>query len=492
MAWYEMNRMERYFFDISDIVHFISRESHFSGIQRATVMMIDRAAENITDAEVFVSFFDPQKKKYQAVPFSEIGVGILTNAQSLRSLLKIKGKTKATISPLLRKYSDAPVKLWYHRLRLNFLSRIGNDKFFSRRNTTLQEWKSTQSGQSGFEEKSRRLETLDFNNEARKGDSLVLLDASWTLPQVLGVFCQARERGIHIHSMIHDLIPIVAPEYFTGNSPIEFHNWLIGTSKFTSRYIANSASTANDLAIFLKSYGIEIPIETVPLAQAGLPKSNLADRAALARSNLRNDVYKKLYLGSFVSDEVRSLSRSPFVLCVGTMEVRKNIWKIAQVWDRLRMTPNIQLPKLVFAGRAGWLKQDFDNFMRATGNLYGWVEIAENPSDDELAYLYNNCLFTITASCYEGWGLPIGESLSYGKTAVVSNVSSMPEVGGNLVEYCDPMSIDSIFAACSKLIADPVHRSKLEKSIAATKLRSWDDVASDLRNVLRKKTSGKV
>ncbi len=174
------------------------------------------------------------------------------------------------------------------------------------------------------------------------------------------------------------------------------------------------------------------------------------------------------------------------------MEVRKNIWKIAQVWDRLRMTPNIQLPKLVFAGRAGWLKQDFDNFMRATGNLYGWVEIAENPSDDELAYLYNNCLFTITASCYEGWGLPIGESLSYGKTSVVSNVSSMPEVGGNLVEYCDPMSIDSIFAACSKLIADPVHRSKLEKSIAATKLRSWDDVATDLRNVLRKKTSGKV
>lgn len=481
--------MKRYFFDISDIVHFLSRESHFSGIQRATVMMIDKAAENITDAEVFVSFFDPQKKKYQAVPYSEIGVGILTNAQSLRSLLNIKGKSKATMSPLLRKYSDTPIKLWYHTIRLDFFSLLGNEKVFSRRNTTLQEWRSTQ---SGFQDKSRRLETLDFNNEARKGDSLVLLDASWTLPSVLGVFCQARERGLHIHSMIHDLIPIVAPEYFTGNSPIEFHNWLIGTSNFTSRYIANSVSTANDLGIFLKSYGIEIPIETVPLAQAGLPKSNLADRAALARSNVRSDVYNKLYLGSFVNDEVRSLSRSPFVLCVGTMEVRKNIWKIAQVWDRLRMMPSIQLPKLVFAGRAGWLKRDFDNFMRATGNLYGWVEIVENPSDDELAYLYNNCLFTITASCYEGWGLPIGESLSYGKTAVVSDVSSMPEVGGKLVEYCDPMSIDSIFAACSKLIFDPVYRSNLEKGIAATKLRSWDDVATDLLNVLRKEASGNV
>jgi glycosyltransferase involved in cell wall biosynthesis len=162
------------------------------------------------------------------------------------------------------------------------------------------------------------------------------------------------------------------------------------------------------------------------------------------------------------------------------MEVRKNIWKIAQVWDRLRKVSNVDLPRLVFAGKVGWLTQDFDGFMKSTGNLYGWIDIFDKPTDDELSFLYRNCLFTITASFYEGWGLPIGEGLSYGKTAVVSETSSMPEVGGSLVEYCNPKSIDSILNACLKLIENPSYRENLEKKIEQTSLRSWKDVAQDL------------
>jgi glycosyltransferase involved in cell wall biosynthesis len=118
--------------------------------------------------------------------------------------------------------------------------------------------------------------------------------------------------------------------------------------------------------------------------------------------------------------------------------------------------------------------------MQATGRLGGWVEIAERPSDDTLAYLYRNCLFTVTVSFYEGWGLPIGESLAYGKTAVVSNSSAMPEVGGNMVEYCDPHSMDSIKDACLRLIDNPDYRKELEERIANAHLRSWDDVARDM------------
>ena len=108
----------------------------------------------------------------------------------------------------------------------------------------------------------------------------------------------------------------------------------------------------------------------------------------------------------------------------------------------------------------------------------------EEPTDRELEFLYRNCRFTIMASLYEGWGLPVGESLSYGKTAVISNTTSLPEVGGDLVEYCDPASVDSIVEACLRLIADPAHRAALEARIAATRLRSWDDVAENLLAVI--------
>lgn len=80
---------------------------------------------------------------------------------------------------------------------------------------------------------------------------------------------------------------------------------------------------------------------------------------------------------------------------------------------------------------------------------------------------------------YEGWGLPIGESLSFGKTAVVADNSSMPEVGGDLVEYCDAHSINSIYDACHKLISNPDHRRALEREISGASLRTWDDVTND-------------
>jgi len=181
-----------------------------------------------------------------------------------------------------------------------------------------------------------------------------------------------------------------------------------------------------------------------------------------------------------IPDHIRTLTKVPYVLVVGTFEVRKNLWQIAIVWDRLRQNAGRPLPKLVFAGGYGWLNNDFDKLMQATGQLGGWAEIIPAPSDNILAFLYRNCLFTITASFYEGWGLPIGESLAYGKTAVVSETSAMPEVGGDMVEYCDPHSLDSIEAACLRLIDDPDHRIRLEEKIALRHLRSWNDVAHDM------------
>jgi hypothetical protein len=88
-------------------------------------------------------------------------------------------------------------------------------------------------------------------------------------------------------------------------------------------------------------------------------------------------------------------------------------------------------------------------------------------------------------SFLEGWGLPVGESLSYGKTAVVSETSSLPEVGGDLVLYFDPHSITSITNTVYRILREEGLRENLEEQISNTTLRGWEDVARDILVAVR-------
>ena len=158
-------------------------------------------------------------------------------------------------------------------------------------------------------------------------------------------------------------------------------------------------------------------------------------------------------------------------------------------WDnRIKAVRAGGIAAVADAVMPGWLTEDFLKMLQATGGLGGWVSFLETPSDAELAYLYRTCLFTATVSLYEGWGLPIGEGLGYGKTGVVSRTSSMPEVGGDMVEYCDPHSVADIARACLRLLTDPEHRAALETRIATTRLRGWDDVGRDVVAALTEQT----
>lgn len=84
-------------------------------------------------------------------------------------------------------------------------------------------------------------------------------------------------------------------------------------------------------------------------------------------------------------------------------------------------------------------------------------------TDDELVYLYKNSIATGFVSFYEGFGLPVLESLSYGKTVICSDQTSIPEVGGDAVEYCNPYDIESIENAIEKVVLNDNYRQELEK-----------------------------
>lgn len=465
----------QYFFDLTATATYLKRRTSFSGIQRAVVMLIEKVAVRVGAGNVHLGLFDRASGTYLTFPLTSLAPGELTDACSLRARLGY-GRGQVGLHPVLNKYRDQPRKLWFHRLKFQAAYLVGYERPFTRKNMKRQEWRDHY---ARYLAKSRPLPFAPLADVALPGDQFVLLDGAYLGSSTAEAFRTVRAIGLSTCTMVYDLVPIVVPHVVQGLGPLTFYDSLLESESYTDRYLTDSESARQDLQQFLATHGIERPITVVRLAQAPLPTEIDTVTGPLAAKVDRKS-FSQVLDSAAIDDRIRMLASYPFVLCVGTLEARKNNWRLATVWDRLRRVEGLRLPKLVFAGRRGWLNDDFNRLMNATGQLGGWVEIVEGPSDRELEYLYQNCEFVAMPSLYEGWGLPVGEALSYGKTAVVSNTSSLPEVGLDMVEYCDPTSINSIAEACLRLIADPDRRLALEEKIRESTLRSWDDVARDL------------
>ena len=89
----------------------------------------------------------------------------------------------------------------------------------------------------------------------------------------------------------------------------------------------------------------------------------------------------------------------------------------------------------------GWGVDGLLSDLRLDFRIKPYVKILNHVSDGDLALLYQYAEFTVFPSLYEGWGLPIAESLAFGKFCLASNAASIPEVGGALVEYLDPWDL---------------------------------------------------
>ncbi len=209
--------------------------------------------------------------------------------------------------------------------------------------------------------------------------------------------------GNAVFQMIHDVIPVKLPELAKPGHEVEFRRFLDRAPDYVSSFLCVSDQTEADLREVMPAAGAGIPTCVVPLAH-----------------EFAGDAAEDATAGP----AVRALAATPFVLCVGTIEVRKNAHALVQAWDRLRAELGDRLPRLILAGQRGWRTEDLFDLLARTGNLGGMVAVAETPTDAELAFLYRHCLFTVFPSLYEGWGLPIGESLWFGKLCIASKTSS--------------------------------------------------------------------
>jgi glycosyltransferase involved in cell wall biosynthesis len=139
------------------------------------------------------------------------------------------------------------------------------------------------------------------------------------------------------------------------------------------------------------------------------------------------------------------------------------------------------LPKLVFAGREGWGVDALLDDLKHDPRVKGRIELLTEARDADLAWLYGNCLFTVYPSLYEGWGLPVAESLAAGKFCLASNAASIPEVGGALLEYLDPLDATLWADRLQFYVEHPESLARVEARIRETYVvTTWDDTAKAL------------
>jgi glycosyltransferase involved in cell wall biosynthesis len=473
---------KRIFFDISSLAKYVLTIDRYSGIQRVLINVILETENFSNFIDVYICFHEGVSNNYVCVELDEFGISNFSDPRSLRRALEKKEARSSVAMDVLDRYRSNKVKYYFQRTKYDIFAIFGVKDRFLRLNMTPKLWLEKRFPRDHkFQE--NKYKKINFDSFCREGDVLVNFDSSW-LPVHENTFKRAKEHGVSCYTLVYDLIPILMPNVTHGMMPLIFHKWLSRSTEYTTNYIAISEATKVDLQNFLASRDFNLDVHVLPLAQQGIENNVTTSSPGPLMEVIDTQAYPWLYEVAELSDAVRNIATIPYVLCVGTIEARKNVWRIAQAWKLLLDRGNYNIPRLVFAGRRGWLIEPFEAFLEASGNLNGWIEIIEGPSDEELAFLYRNCKFLIMASLYEGWGLPVGEALSYGKTAVVSNTSSLPEVGGDLVEYCDPHSIDSIASACECLINNPDKLRLFEEKIRATRLRDWSDVCKNLLEIL--------
>jgi glycosyltransferase involved in cell wall biosynthesis len=171
-----------------------------------------------------------------------------------------------------------------------------------------------------------------------------------------------------------------------------------------------------------------------------------------------------------------------FVLAVGTLEPRKNLPRLVEAYGRLPESLQ-QTHPLVVVGDLGWRT---DATTAALASLGDRCLLLGKVSDAALAGLYRRCAVFCYPSLYEGFGLPVLEAMAAGAAVLTSNVSSLPEVGGNAVAYADPHDPAAIASALAGLLGSPDRRAALGVAARARAAEfSWQKTAGKVLDVLR-------
>jgi glycosyltransferase involved in cell wall biosynthesis len=175
-----------------------------------------------------------------------------------------------------------------------------------------------------------------------------------------------------------------------------------------------------------------------------------------------------------------------FLFYVGTIQPRKNLYRLLEAWAGLAAEPEFGDLQLVLAGKPGWLSQPImDRAAELQARFPGRLNLPGYVDEADLPALLSAAEAFVFPSLYEGFGMPVLEALACGCPVVCSNASSLPEVAGEAALYHHPLDTLALQAQLRRLLTQPGLRNELIlKGLNQAARFSWETAAQQTLQVL--------
>lgn len=295
------------------------------------------------------------------------------------------------------------------------------------------------------------------------GDRLVSLGLDWEYVDQKVLYRLKERLGLKTTLICYDVIPALFP-HLVVLPPGGFGAYLVDMAWCADAVLCISEHTRRDCEAVLRRLGAPVPPTHVIRLGSEIPMGQ-GDGVAPQGLALHSD-------------------GRPFVLFVSTLERRKNHEILYRAWTRLRERGIVPY-RLVFVGMQGWGVTDLMNDLELDPRIQQDIVRLNHVTDAELDWLYRQCAFTVFPSLYEGWGLPLVESLARGRFCLASNAASLPEAGGPWAEYLDPWDLPAWVERLAHYMQNPREIAALNERISREFVAPrWSDTAAAIHEVV--------
>jgi glycosyltransferase involved in cell wall biosynthesis len=307
---------------------------------------------------------------------------------------------------------------------------------------------------SKFVETESRIEISSLGSR----DIFFDLDSSWNSAlRRSALYAMLNQQDVRIVTYIYDLVPVKFPRRVHSDT---LRNWLTFISAvltYSDLVITDSRAAEIDFLDLKESMQVIRHIPTV-VTKLG---SDIAPAGDPTPEELKSTTVFRTHR---------------YLLFVGTIEPRKQQLKALKAFELLMPThPDLHL---VFAGRQGWDSKDAVAKIRGHTEFGKRVHWVDSPSEELLQHLYAHAFACLYLSQHEGFGLPVAESLGYGKVTVTSRNSSLYEVAAEAADYTYFDTPAEVAGTVQQYLGDADLLRARENYIAHTyRPYSWDLVS---------------
>lgn len=268
---------------------------------------------------------------------------------------------------------------------------------------------------------------------------------------------------------IHDLSFEHLPETFNRRSRAQLRLTVRRTARKAARIITLSEFSRRDI---IDTYGASPERVTVTAAAAPPAFAEVKNETELRNIRQKYAIH------------------SDYILSLGSIQPRKNLVRLVEAYSCLRrVRAPSKLPKLVIAGKRGWLDTDIFRAGQQSEFANDILFIGYVP-DPDLPALFSGATSFVYPSYFEGFGLPVLEAMQCGTAVIAGNRTSIPEIAGDAAMLFDPFDTEALSLALARVIDEAPFRDALRRrGLKRAREFSWSTTAKLTLEVYRKAAS---